>query len=66
MTRFELVKSMVSPEQMGKYFCYWHNECETCPKQHLCGTDGSKENGFVRYLKQEVRPDEPLQNTPIT
>jgi len=41
-----------SVEELGKLLCYWECNCETCNKRNFCAKGGSKENGWIVFLRR--------------
>ena len=60
MTRFEEIKQMTLPSELGHMLCEeigGHMDCKDCPVEEKCNPykAGEFENGFTRWLKEEIK-----------
>lgn len=54
-TRFDMIRQMETPEELGHFLCDLIEDCETCPVKRKCGAAAYQGNGFINYLKEGVR-----------
>lgn len=54
LTRFDLIKEMETPSELGNFLCDMFEECKICPVRAKCGADEFQGNGFTNYLKERV------------
>lgn len=54
MTRFEEIKEMIRPGELGHMLCDLIPECKDCPLEKKCNPyEPDFETGFTKWLKEE-------------
>lgn len=55
MTRFEEIKQMKEPRELGSEICNLIPDCRDCPVGDKCDPYASQfETGFTKWLKEEL------------